>query len=88
MYSKNIESLNIRMKFWDYIFKKEKSYLIKRDSKNRQYETNNVEEDEEIFNNNCYICNCGDLGQYDNLYECTQCKEGFTKTDYGCFKYK
>ena len=73
MYSKNIESLNIRMKFWDYIFKKEKSYLIKRDSKNRQYETNNVEEDEEIFNNNCYICNCGDLGQYDNLYECTQC---------------
>ena len=27
-------------------------------------------EEREILLNNCYICNCGDLGQYDIIYEC------------------
>ena len=32
--------------------------------------------------------NCLRCDNLDDLYECTECKEGFTKTDYGCFKYE
>ena len=34
-----------------------------------------------------YKDNCLRFDNLEDLYECTQCKEGFTKSDYGCFKY-
>ena len=74
MYSKNINSYLIRKKFWNYLYQKEKDFLIDRESKKEENIDNQGEEIKEIFqNNNCYICNCGDLGQYDVIYECVLC---------------
>ena len=74
MYSKNINSYLIRKKFWNYLYQKEKDFLINRESKKEENIDNQGEEVKEIFqNNNCYICNCGDLGQYDIIYECVLC---------------
>ena len=36
----------------------------------------------ESYKDNCLRCD-----NLEDLYECTQCKEGFTKGDYECFKY-
>ena len=74
MYSRNIKSFLIRKKYWNYLHKKEKDFLIERDSEEiNTFENNNFEGEQKILLNNCSICNCGDLGQYDNLYECVIC---------------
>ena len=75
MYSKKKTSLMIREKFWNYLYKKEKDYLLKRESKNAKESESKTEEEEgeENVSNNCYICNCGDLGKYDIFYECIDC---------------
>ena len=73
MYSKNKNSYLIRKKFWNYLYLKEKDFLINRDSKNEENLDIKCGEEKEMLLNNCYICNCGDLGQYDIIYECVVC---------------
>ena len=87
LYQKNSVSYNIRNKFWNYLHKKEKEFLIKRDDINNKQENdkeNDKEKDKENENKNefvednfyidaCNVCNVEDLGIYNNLYECIQC---------------
>ena len=77
LYEKNQESYNIRNKFWNYLYQKEKDFLIKREEKNEQ-ETNikdnkSEEKEDNFYINGCNICNVEDLGQNNYLYECVQC---------------
>ena len=83
LYQKNPVSNNIRNKFWNYLHKKEKEFLIKREDTNNRQE-NDKEKDKENENKNevvednfyidaCNVCNVEDLGIYNNLYECIQC---------------
>ena len=77
LYSKNQESYNIRNKFWNYLYQKEKDYMIKRDERNEQEkdskDNKNEEKEDNFYINCCNICNVEDLGQYNYLYECVQC---------------
>lgn len=64
-YQKSEISYNIRNKFWNYLYKKEKEFLIQREEKNIQ--------DKEFCINSCNVCNIEDLDIYNHLYECVQC---------------
>ena len=75
LYSKNEKSYNIRNKFWNYLYEKEKDFLMKREGKNyyREIDYKDEEREDNFFIDACNICNVEDLGIYNNLYECTQC---------------
>ena len=75
LYSKNESSYYIRNKFWNYLYEKEKDFLLKREQKNNYQEIENKDEekDDNFFIDACNICNIEDLGIYNNLYECNQC---------------
>ena len=83
MFSENTKSLIIRKKFWDYLYKKEKDYLLKRETQKTNKLEKDEEEDEEIRSNNCCICNGGDLGSYENIYECVNCSIKVHQECYG-----
>ena len=77
LYEKNNESINIKNKFWNYLYQKEKDLLIKREEKNEQdkdiKDSKNDEKEDTFYINGCNICNVEDLGQNNYLYECVQC---------------
>lgn len=70
---KNQESLNIRNKYWCYLYKKEKDFLIKRELKYQEKIKNDEEKEDNFYINGCNICNIEDMGQYNYCYECIQC---------------
>ena len=77
LYEKNQESINIKNKFWNYLYQKEKDFLVKREEKNDQEkdikDTKSEEKEDTFYINGCNICNVEDLGQSNYLYECVQC---------------
>ena len=64
-YQKDKCSYDIRNKFWNYLYKKEKEFLIKREEDNNPKKEFNI--------NSCNICNIEDIDIYNHLYECNQC---------------
>ena len=81
LYTKNAKSYSINNKFLNYAFHREKNYLINQDKlyKNKNDENiyninkeGEVEIDEE-YSTKCFVCNNGDLNQYQYYYECEQC---------------
>ena len=63
---KNNLSYTIHNKYLNYLFDTEKKNLLKQD-----YNYNNIENEENF--NKCYVCNNGDINQYPNYFECSQC---------------
>ena len=78
---KNKKSYNIRNKFLNYLHKKEKDFLIKREQiynqqeKDKDKDKENKDEinEDNFYIDSCNVCNVEDLGIYNNLYECRQC---------------
>ena len=77
LYEKNQESMNIKNKFWNYLYHKEKDLLVKREEKyNQEKDKKGAKSEEKEDNfcvNGCNICNVEDIGQNYYLYECVQC---------------
>ena len=68
LFIKNDLSYLIRNKFINYFYNYQKNYLINRDNKE-----NIKNQQNEDINLKCYVCNNGDLDQYQYYYECETC---------------